>query len=243
MGLAVLSLAPLTDPGRWACWAGFPVWCTANREAVDLQSRKWSYSFTVEIPQRRDSVLPRKIRGDGGSDAPDPECVRCFQGRGLWRGEGWGEGAGWILPIHCFSGSIVCSWLILFLRWLPSASEASAFGTWALLASVAFEGYLQTVSFNFILKQWFKNVWKLLSLCSYLILGGRIYRNRWKLGCFSLRDFAPDLVPAFPWGPCRASKQSYETESSVLFSQDSQDPELSHDWYYCFIPPFNLVYS
>ena len=237
MGLAVLSLAPVTDPGRWACRAGFPVWCAANREAVDLQTRKWGYSITVEIPQRRDSVLPRKIRGDGGSDAPDPECVRCFQGRGQWRGEGWG--AGWILPIHCFSGSVVCSWLISFLRWLPSASEASAFGTWALLASVAFEGYLQTASFNFILKQWFKK--KCLETAQSLFFPNprrKDVQKQAKTGLFLLKGLCPWPCPSFSRGPCRASKQSYKTESSVLFPQDSRDPELTHDLILLFYTTF-----
>ena len=123
---------------------------------VACKSPKMKLCIHSGDPSEKRLVLPQKIRGDGGSEAPGPEWGRCFQWRGLWRGEDWGDGAGWVLPIQCFSGRVVCSWLPSFLHWLPSASEGSAFGTWALLASVAFERYLQTVPFNFILKQWLK---------------------------------------------------------------------------------------
>ena len=154
------------------------------------------------------------------------------------RGLGVG-GAGWILPIHCFSGSVVCSWLISFLSWLPSASEASAFGTWALLASVAFEGYLQTASFNFILKQWFKK--KCLETAQSLFFPNprrKDVQKQAKTGLFLLKGLCSWPCPSFSRGPCRASKQSYKTESSVLFPQDSQDPELSHDLILLFYTTF-----
>lgn len=45
---------------------GFRVCCADHREAMDLQTRKWSYAFTVEIPRRRDSSSPRKSEVTGG---------------------------------------------------------------------------------------------------------------------------------------------------------------------------------
>ena len=54
-------------------------------------------------------MLPRKIRGDGGSDAPDPECVRCFQGRdsGEVRAEGRGRGGSCLSTVSQGASSAV----------------------------------------------------------------------------------------------------------------------------------------
>lgn len=85
------------------CRQGFWVWCADHREAMDLQTRKWSYSFTVEMPGRREpGPLPENQRW-WRSEAPGSSVAGASSEGEVVSPHLWKvrteEGAGWVLPI------------------------------------------------------------------------------------------------------------------------------------------------